>query len=157
MPFKTTPRSAFGESTLRRKLNIFQKPFTRRGPVGRSALERRPFVDAVESQGAIVVKTGPEGNLLLEARLPGLKADDIDLDVTDDILTLRGDRRKAEGTKRPRRERRKQHLGFFQRSFRLPSGVAGDKVDARFQNDTLTITIPRSRTLRQEGIDIREA
>ena len=158
MPFKTTPRGMFGGSgAVRRKLNRFQSQFAPRGPDTPSSREQRFAANDIPPKGTVVVKAGPEGTLLLKAHLPGLQANDIDLDITDDVLTLRGDRRKATETPHGRRDRRKQHLGFFQRAFRLPAGVAGDKVNADFEDGTLTITIPRSPTRRHEEIEIRKA
>lgn len=158
MPSKTMPSNASGWSTaLRRKLNYFQSHFARRKPSASSSLKRALSIEDVKPKGTVIVKAGTEGTLLVKAHLPGLRAEDINFDVTDDLLTLRGDRRKTGGMRQMRHDRRKQHLGFFQHALQLPSGVERDKVDATFENGVLTITVPMSEGSNRRKIDIKPA
>jgi HSP20 family protein len=96
------------------------------------------------SESSVCVKAGPEGNLQLTARIPGLRAHEIDLDVSGDMLTLRGEQRRSLTRLTGRRDRRRQDLGPFRRAFALPRGTNREQIDASFREDVLTVTIPLS-------------
>jgi len=114
-------------------------------PLAERAWEWMPSVDIAETDGNITVK----------AELPGMDAKDIDIDVTGDVLTLRGEKKTEEEKKEDRYYCRERHYGSFQRSFRLPAGVQSDKVDAEFKNGILSINIPKSKEGKQKKIDIK--
>jgi HSP20 family protein len=144
MPIKTIPDNAFGSSiALRRKVNRIQESVFRQNGTGHSAPQPQPFIQTFEPRGNVSVKTGPDGSLQLIARLPGLQAHEIDIEVDDRSLTLMGERRKAESYLRRMRDRRHQEIGPFRRTFDLPTGVTRDQVVTRFKEDVLTVTIPR--------------
>jgi HSP20 family protein len=109
------------------------------------AWEWMPDVDIAETDGNITVK----------AELPGMDAKDIDIDVTGDVLTLRGEKKTEEEKKEDRYYCRERHYGSFQRSFRLPAGVQSDKVDAEFKNGVLSINVPKSKEGKQKKINIK--
>jgi HSP20 family protein len=73
------------------------------------------------------------------------------------VLTLRGEKKTEEEQKDERYYCRERSYGSFQRSFRLPTGVQGDKVDAQFKNGVLTINIPKSEESKQKKIEIKTA
>jgi HSP20 family protein len=104
-----------------------------------------PSVDVSETDGKVQVK----------AELPGFEAKDIDVDVTDNVLTLSGEKKKEEEQKGERFYCRERYAGAFNRSFRLPAGVESDKVDAAFKNGVLTITIPKSEESKQKKIEVK--
>lgn len=104
-----------------------------------------PSVDIAEKDGNIVVK----------AELPGLEAKDIELSVSGDLLTLKGEKKREEETKEQDYYRREIYSGSFQRTFRLPDEVDSDKVDASFKNGILTITMPKTEGTKQKKIEIK--
>jgi HSP20 family protein len=104
-----------------------------------------PSVDISETNGSVTVK----------AELPGMEAKDIDIDISGDILTLRGEKKVEEEKKEERFYCRERHYGSFQRSFRLPTEVQSDKADARFQNGVLTIDVPKSEESEKKKIEIK--
>ena len=106
-----------------------------------------PAVDISEMDGYVQVK----------AELPGLEAKDIDVDVSGDILTLRGEKKMEEEKKEERYYCRERYAGSFQRSFQLPAGVEKEKVDAQFKNGVLTINIPKSAEAKTKKIQIKTA
>jgi HSP20 family protein len=106
-----------------------------------------PAVDISETDGQVQVR----------AELPGLEAKDIDVDVSGDILTLRGEKKMEEEKKEERYYCRERYRGSFQRSFQLPSGVESDKVNAEFKNGVLTINLPKSEKSKQKKIEIKTA
>jgi HSP20 family protein len=105
-----------------------------------------PSVDISETDGVIQVK----------AELAGLEAKDIDVCVTDTVLTLGGEKKiekKQEGERSICCERCSRS---FQRSFRLP-GIQSDKVDAEFKNGVLTIKLPKSEESKKRKVKIKAA
>jgi HSP20 family protein len=109
------------------------------------AEEWMPSVDISETDGQITVK----------AELPGLEAKDIDLAVTGDVLTLKGEKKKEEETKEQDYYCREIFSGSFHRSFRLPSEVDSEKVDASFKNGVLTINMPKAESGSKKKIEIK--
>ncbi len=114
-------------------------------PMAERAREWSPSVDISETDGKVQVK----------AELPGLDAKDIDVDVTDNVLTLRGEKKMEEEKEEEKYYYRERYSGFFQRSFRLPAGVQSDQVDAGFKDGVLTVNIPKSSESQRKKIEIR--
>lgn len=103
-----------------------------RREVGFVPADWSPQIDIVEQDSHLVVR----------ADLPGLSKDDIKVDVTDDLLTIQGER------KQEKREERKGccysecSYGSFYRAIPLPEGAEASKATADFHNGVLTITVP---------------
>ncbi len=83
-----------------------------------------------------------EGQLVVRADLPGLKKDDVHIEVEDNVLSLRGERRSEHEERQQGFYRSERSYGSFQRSFRLPEGIRPDQVKANFENGVLEITLP---------------
>lgn len=103
-----------------------------------------PAVDIYESDDAFVAT----------ADLPGLKKDDIDVSIEDNVLTVSGERKfeqsEGEGTFR----RVERSYGTFRRSFTLPRGVDSAKVEAKFEDGVLTLTLPKSEMAKSRKITV---
>ncbi len=96
-----------------------------------------------------------EESALITVELPGLKHDDIELSIVENVLTLSGERKpaeEAEGTKYHRQERR---YGKFSRTTRLPYKIDVEKVEAVFKNGVLSITLPRVEEDRPKKIAVK--
>lgn len=93
-------------------------------------------------------------NVYVEAELPGLKPEDLELTVQGDELCLRGERRweEKEGVTWHRRER---EFGKFVRTIRLPSPIVADRVQASFHNGVLTITLPKAEAARARKVEVK--
>jgi len=109
------------------------------------ALGWTPSVDVTESGG----------NLVVTAELPGLSRDDVDIDLSDGVLTIRGE--KQEEKERDQQEMHviERSFGTFSRSFTLPYDVDENKVNAEFKNGILRIVLPRSEKARGRKIEIK--
>jgi len=116
-------------------------------PTSGRGFEWSPSVDVAESDGSVVIK----------AELPGLEAKDIEVDVTGNVLTLKGEKKMDQEKEGERVYRRERFHGTFQRAFRLPAGVESENVDANFKNGVLTITVPKSEESRHKKIEIKSA
>ncbi len=79
----------------------------------------------------------------LTAELPGISEDDIEMSVKDGILTLWGDKKLEKSEKTENAQIIERRYGKFSRSFTLPSSVDPDKIEAKFKNGVLSVTLPK--------------
>ncbi|MCA1575340.1 MAG: Hsp20/alpha crystallin family protein [Acidobacteria bacterium] len=83
-----------------------------------------------------------EGKLIIRADLPGLTKDDINVDITDDAIKIRGERRQESEANEEGYYRSERSYGSFYREIPLPSGVNREEANASFRNGVLEITMP---------------
>jgi HSP20 family protein len=95
-----------------------------------------------------------DGQLVVRADLPGLKKEDIKVEVINDILIVRGERKQEQEEKREGFYRSERSYGTFQRAIPLPEGVNTENVTARFQDGVLEITMPAPQRVQQESRQI---
>jgi HSP20 family protein len=112
------------------------------GGVGRSFWS--PQVEVFESKGQIVVR----------ADLPGLNKDDIKVDVTDNVLTLQGERRQESEGEREGWYSSERSYGSFYRTIPLPEGVNAEEIQASFNNGVLEVKMPAPREKEHGGHQI---
>lgn len=106
-----------------------------------------PAVDVAENQSAII----------LRAELPGMRQEDIDIELTGDTLTVRGER-KFESEKRDENYVRvERSYGRFQRSFTLGVPIDGEKVGATYRDGILEITLPKSEANKPRKVQVTGA
>jgi HSP20 family protein len=104
-----------------------------------------PSMDVSETDSEINVR----------AELPGLEAEDIELDVSGDVLSIRGEKKGKAETKEENYHTRESYYGSFHRSIRLPCEVQSDNVEANFKNGVLGIRLPKSERTRSKKIKIK--
>ncbi len=104
-----------------------------------------PMVDIFEEDGKIVVK----------ADLPGVKKEDISINVENRILTLKGERVKEDEVKEDNFFRRERSFGSFQRSFTLPADIKTEDIKANFKEGILKIEIPMPEEKKAKQIEIK--
>ena len=99
-----------------------------------------------------------EGQLVVRADLPGLTKDDISVDITDDALVIRGERRSEREENEEGYYRTERSYGSFYRSIPLPEGVDAENANATFRNGVLEITMQAPQRAEQRGrrLEIRE-
>lgn len=103
-----------------------------------------PTVDVYEDQDAIVIK----------ADLPGVKQDDLDIELNGETLTLRGERKFEDEQRRDNYVRIERQYGTFQRSFTIGIPVEGDQVRATFRNGILELTIPKAESNKPKKVQV---
>ncbi len=94
-------------------------------------------------------------SFIVEASVPGLKPEDLDITLHDNVLTITGEFRQVEqpdGTTTHRTERR---YGRFSRSFSLPTAVKGDSVHAQLEHGILTLNIPKAEEAKPRKINVQ--
>jgi HSP20 family protein len=93
--------------------------------------------------------------LYVEMELPGLKLEDIAIEITDgNVLTIQGER-KAPEAPRAVWHRQERSFGKFARALELPYPVEADKVEAKFANGVLFITLPRAESAKPRRIQVK--
>jgi HSP20 family protein len=95
-----------------------------------------------------------EDEVVVEAELPGVEPEDVDISVEGDVLTLRGKRNRS-ADEEARLYRQERGFGEFSRSFRLPFRVETNAIDARFVNGVLEIKLPRAEADRPRRIAVQ--
>jgi HSP20 family protein len=103
-----------------------------------------PAVDIFEEDSEFVVK----------AELPGMEIKDIDLQIQENILTLRGEKRLEKEVEKEQYHRIERAYGTFQRSFTLPNIVDREKVKARFKEGVLEIRLPKQEQAKPKQIPV---
>jgi len=111
--------------------------------------------NVVRAPAADVVET--EHDLRVMVELPGLTPDDVAVDLENNVLTIRGEKRerRSEGDEKHTWHLTERRYGKFVRSFMLPRDVDQDGIAADFDNGVLTVTIPKSEQARRRRIEIR--
>ena len=102
-------------------------------------------VDVYENKDDVVVK----------ASVPGVQPEDIDLSVTGDVLTIKGEIKQEENVEKENYVRRERRYGTFSRSLQLPTAVNVDKATAEFENGVLKLTLPKSEEVKPKTIEIK--
>ena len=108
---------------------------------GREPLRREVgLIPAVWSPRVDILQK--DGNLLVRADLPGLTKEDIKVEVTDDTLTIQGERKQEKKEEREGYSYSECSSGSFYRAIPLPEGVDASKATAEFRNGVLEVTVP---------------
>jgi HSP20 family protein len=94
------------------------------------------------------------GNIVLQAELPGLDPKDVDVRVENNVLTLRGQRKLEENVKQDNYHRVERSYGSFTRSFTLPSQVDTEKIQASYKDGVLRLTLPTREEAKPKQIAI---
>ena len=98
-----------------------------------------------------------ENALVLRAELPGVKREDIEIQVDGNVLTLKGER-KLEAEKETRRYHRiERSYGTFVRQFQLPTNVDATAIDAQLVDGILVLTLPKKAELKARKIEVKGA
>ncbi len=104
-----------------------------------------PAIDLYQTDNDVVIK----------AALPGIKADDVQINITGDILTVKGEMKEKNETKEKNYHIREQRWGAFERSVMLPTNVVSDKAKAEFEDGVLTITLPKAEEAKPKTITVK--
>ena len=128
--------------TLREAMDrLFDDAFTR--PLSIRDGWSAPAIDMYQTDDEIVVK----------ASLPGVKAEEVQINITGEVLTLKGETKQVEEKKEKAWHMREQRWGAFERSVILPTDVVSDKAKAEFENGILTITLPKAEEVKPKVIN----
>lgn len=104
-----------------------------------------PMVDMYQTENEVVVK----------ATLPGLEPEDLDIQITGDLLTLRGEVRQTNVEEDVKYHLREHRYESFSRSLTLPAPVVADKSNAEMKNGVLILTLPKAEEAKPKVITVK--
>ncbi|WP_372623026.1 Hsp20/alpha crystallin family protein [Falsiroseomonas sp.] len=107
-----------------------------------------PAIDLVEAEKEFRIK----------AELPGMDAGSVELALSDDVLTIKGEKKDEREEKTENYHLSERRFGSFRRSFQLPRGVDRERIEASFDKGVLTVTLPKTAeaAAQQRKIDIKQ-
>ncbi len=118
----------------------FGRPFWPSLPRLFEGMEPSPSVDIFEEGDDVVVKT----------ELPGMEKDNIDINLTDNTVTISGEKKKEEKVEKKNYYHLERSYGSFSRSFSLPAEVQTDKAKATFKSGVLEVRIPKTEEAKKK-------
>jgi HSP20 family protein len=136
--------------SLRRDMDRLFEDFVSRfamAPFGRRGFEFepfRPFESMFRPSIPTIDLVERDKEYVITAELAGMDEKDIDVKLSADRLTIRGERKEETEKERANYRLSERHYGSFERSFRLPEGVDQEKIGAKFTKGLLTIRLPKT-------------
>jgi HSP20 family protein len=125
------------EDFFRRPFGLTQWPSIQRLMEG---IEPSPSVDIFEEGDNIVIKS----------ELPGMAKSDVEVNLTEDTITISGEKKKEEKVEKKDYYRLERSYGSFTRSFALPAEVQSDKAKATFKNGVLEVKVPKTEAAKKK-------
>ena len=122
--------------------------------MGRSLRQVEEETAACAWTPAVNILERVEG-IVISADLPGLKAEDVDVTVDNGILTIKGERTLEEVAEGETYHRVERSYGSFERSFSIPNSVDPKKIEARFSNGEMTITLPKREESKPRSVKVK--
>jgi len=104
-----------------------------------------PVVDLFEDKNDIVIK----------AELPGMEKENVEVKLTDHMLTIKGEKKKEEEVKEENYYRSERSYGSFVRTLELPADVHADKVKASFKNGILEVRLPKTEEAKTKEVKVK--
>jgi HSP20 family protein len=104
-----------------------------------------PAVDIIDTPGAIVLK----------AELAGMQPEDVHIELDDDVLTIKGERRQGETLDKEQFQSTEWHYGSFQRSITLPRSVKRDAIEASYENGVVEVRVPKAAEVVPQQIELK--
>ena len=135
--------------SLQDRINrIFEEAFPKPSAAKEGEFELadwRPVVDTYEQNDTFVIK----------AELPGIKKEDVSIDIKDNILTLKGERSHEADIQEKNYYRKERSYGKFYRAFTLPDAVDPNRIDASYKDGVLSVTLPKGEKAKPKLIDVK--
>jgi HSP20 family protein len=150
LPVKTEKVSALRPfESLRREVDRLFEDFAGgiwRSPFGRSSFDFEPGWRSTSAMGVVpaVDVTETDKAYEVKAELPGIDEKNVEVKVTDGVLTIKGEKQEEKEEKKKDYYLSERSFGSFQRTFQIPNGVDLDKIEANFKKGVLTVTLPKS-------------
>jgi HSP20 family protein len=107
--------------------------------------DETPALDMYETDDEVVV----------EAAVPGVKPEEIDVQVTGNVLTIKGERKEEKKEEKASYISQERRFGSFSRSVTLPADVDMDEAEAEFEHGVLTLTLPKLESVKPKTIKSR--
>jgi len=132
-------------TTVRQAMNrLLDDAFTRTWDPAEAGNTLIPPVDMLDNEKDLVVK----------ATLPGVAGEDVSIDITGDIMTIRGETSTSKEEKKDNYVYRESRHGTFVRSLTLPEGLITDKAEAEVRDGILTVTLPKGELAKPRSVKV---
>lgn len=128
--------------------DFFRRPFPAFAAPRLKMMEREEFAPSVD-----IFEEGNE--VVVKAELPGMKKEDIDITLTEDSITLSGEKKKETEEKKKDYYRWECSYGSFRRTFTLPAAVQRNKVKAEFKEGVLQIRMPKTEEAVKQEVKVK--
>jgi len=97
-----------------------------------------------------------EKEYVITSEIPGVDAKDLDVTLTDGILTIKGEKKQENEENEENYHRIERHYGSFERSFRIPEKVKTDKLDATYKDGVFKLSLPKAEVVEAKKIEVNE-
>jgi HSP20 family protein len=114
-----------------------------------------PWRESTAGVFPLINVTEDEDNYYVRAELPGMKADELDINVTGDTLSIGGERKLPVEDEKAKYHRREREAGRFSRIVSLPAQVDTSKVDAKTTDGVLTVVLPKAEETKPRQIAVK--
>ena len=94
-------------------------------------------------------------DLIIKAALPGVKPEEVDISITGDMLTIKGEHKVEQEAKQENYFYKERRYGTFSRSIIIPVQVKSEKAEAVFENGVLTLTLPKAEAVKPKQIKVK--
>ena len=101
--------------------------------------------------------TEDDGHYVVTTELPGVNKSDISVEVRDGVLTIHGEKKSEREEKSEKRRYVERSFGSFNRAFTLPSDADEKKIEAKFKDGVLTVTLAKTEARKAQVVDVKAA
>ncbi len=115
------------------------------------------YREGAEDWNILIDVVQREDDVMVKASLPGVKADDVDVSVEDNVLTLKAERKSDLEGENAAYLIQERPTGSFYRALRLPDTVDTEKIECTYENGVLTIALPKAAEKKKKQIKIKAA
>jgi len=125
-------------------------------PPVRAAVRDENFSRSDDSEGQLTIDVyQTESDIVIKSTIAGVKPEDLDVSINNDMITIRGERKQDEQITPENYYYQECYWGSFSRSVILPIDIVPDKVEASMKNGILTIRMPKANNTRTKKIQVR--
>ena len=147
--FLTTRRSVDPLQSLRRLNHFLDEAFgawpVQQAESGTITAAWIPASDVFEDRDSVKIVV----------EIPGVKAEDVNLLLENNVLTIRGEKKQVAEEKSERVHRYERSYGAFERTFALPGTVDADRIEAKYDAGVLTVVLPKAERARPREIPVK--
>lgn len=114
------------------------------------------FISNDNSEGQLTIDVyQTDSDIVIKSTIAGVKPEDLDVSISNDMITIKGERRKEEQVEEENYYYQECYWGAFSRSVILPVDVVAEKIEAAMKNGILTIRLPKSDVNKTKKIQVR--
>jgi HSP20 family protein len=114
-----------------------------------------PLSTRIEREIPSIDLSETEDTLIIRAEVPGINPEDLEISITDNILTIRGEMKQVDNEKRADYHRMERRYGYFSRTLQLPCKIVTENVQATYKKGVLSIVMPKCEQVSAPVIRIK--